>query len=274
MAKVIMTSVQLVERLESLANQKTFYKNKWNYNLGLVAPPKTTETFKDINNRIVTNVNPFTAQARSFDCSNLLKSLLNGYDINNNTVGYYQASLSNTGDCTEYRLLQQCTNKSKDFTQLKEGYPALLYMSGHVATYLGKTVVRNGKSYNVVECTPQFGGGVVYSWVDSNGTRRSCKGGSAAKTYTQWGLFTPWVSYPAQNSKVDVSKYPILKKGSKGEYVLKLQKLLVSKGYDPKGCDSIFGPGCDKAVRQFQKDSKLVVDGCVGPKTWDKLING
>ena len=120
---------------------------------------------------------------------------------------------------------------------------------------------------------------VVYSWVDSNGTRRECKGGQAKGVWTQHGLFTPWVSYsgttqPSQPTKVDVSKYPILKKGSRGSYVLKLQQLLVSKGYDPKGCDSIFGPGCDKAVRQFQKDSKLVVDGCVGPKTWDKLING
>ena len=287
MAKVIMTSDELVARLETLANKKTFYKNKYPYNLGLVAPPKSQKEFSDIvTKKTRINYNPYNELARSFDCNNLLKALLNGYDVNKNTVGYYQANLSNTGDCSEYRLLQQCSNISKDFTKLNA--VSLLYMSGHVGTYIAKEVVRNGKTYNVIECTPAFGNGVVYSWVDTNGTRRECKGGQAKGVWTQHGLFTPWVSYsgttqPSQPTKVDVSKYPLLfmvydpktrTYTTRGSYVLKLQQILVSKGYDPKGCDSVFGPGCDKAVRKFQKDSGLVVDGKVGPKTWDKLVNG
>ena len=259
MAKVIMNSIELVQRLETLANRKTFYKNKYPYNLCYIHSDGRT----------------------SADCNNLYKAILNGYDVNKTTVGYYQKSLSNTGDVSEYRLFLQCTDQSKDFKKLKLGEPRALYMSGHFGGYIGKEVNRNGKLYNVIEATPSFGNGIVYSWVDNDGTRRACKGGSKNGKWTQHGLFTPWVKYVEQTvqpaptqPKVDVSKYPILKKGSKGEYVLKLQKLLVSKGYDPKGCDSIFGPGCDKAVRQFQKDSKLVIDGCVGPKTWDKLING
>lgn len=47
MAKVIMTSDELVARLETLANKKTFYKNKYPYNLGLVAPPKSQKEFSD-----------------------------------------------------------------------------------------------------------------------------------------------------------------------------------------------------------------------------------
>ena len=70
---------------------------------------------------------------------------------------------------------------------------------------------------------------------------------------------------------VDYSKYPILKKGSKGEYVTMLQTRLVQLGYNPKGIDGIFGPGCDAAVRQFQRGYRLEVDGCVGPKTWAML---
>lgn len=69
----------------------------------------------------------------------------------------------------------------------------------------------------------------------------------------------------------DYSKYPILKKGSKGEYVTMLQTRLVQLGYNPKGIDGIFGPGCDAAVRQFQRCYRLEVDGCVGPKTWAML---
>lgn len=274
MAKVIMSSDQLVERLEILANKKTFYKNKWPYNVGLVAPPKSTKEFKDFKGNIRKNYNPHEEVAPSFDCNNLLKCLLNGYDINYTAIGYYQTSLSNTGDCTEYGLLKQCSNISSNFAQLNN--VALLYMSGHVGTYINKEVSRNGKLYNVIECTPSFGNGVVYSWVDKDGTRRACKGGSKNGKWTQWGLFTPWVSYSSiqPSTKVDVSKYPVLKKGSKGSYVTKLQTILVEKKYDPKGIDGVFGPGCDKAVRQYQKDMKLVVDGCVGPKTWDKLVNG
>lgn len=65
--------------------------------------------------------------------------------------------------------------------------------------------------------------------------------------------------------------YPIVKKGSTGEYVKLLQSLLKDFGYDPKGVDGIFGPNTLNAVKQFQKDRGLVVDGCVGPKTWAEL---
>lgn len=289
MAKIIMASDELVRRLEVLANQKTFYRNKWNYNVGLIAPPKSEKDFKDMRNNIKKNYNPYNEQAKSFDCSNLIKSLLNGYDVNKQDVGYYQADLSNTGDCNEYGLLKQCSGISTDFSKLKLGQPALLYMQGHVATYLGKEVVMGLKRYNVIECTTNFGGGVVYSWVDPDGTRRACKGGAKPQKdhYTQWGLFTPWVSYTVQpvqptQPKVDVRKYPVLrftkdKKGrytTRGEWVLKLQKLLYDKGYDPNGLDSVFGPGCEKAVRQYQRDNGLDPDGIVGPLTWNKLMNG
>ena len=289
MAKIIMTSDELVARLEALANKKTFYKNKYPYNLGLVAPPKSQKEFVDCRKNKRVNYNPFEAKAQSFDCSNLVKALLNGYDIDKMEIGYYQVVLSNTGDCSEYKLLSQCTDISSDFSKLGN-QARLLYTNspnGHIGVYLGKTV--QGK-YNVVECTcaKAIGNGVKYSWVDSDGTRRAQRGSAAICKWQKHGLMTPWVSYsdttqPSQPAKVDVSKYPLLfmvydpktkTYTTRGSYVLKLQQILVSKGYDPKGCDSIFGPGCDKAVRKFQKDSGLVVDGKVGPKTWDKLVNG
>ena len=65
--------------------------------------------------------------------------------------------------------------------------------------------------------------------------------------------------------------YPILRKGCTGDYVKKLQTRLVQLGYDPKGIDGIFGPGCLQAVKDFQRSRFLVVDGIVGPKTWREL---
>ena len=197
MSKVIMTANDYINRLKTLANSKTFYKNKWNYNLGLVAPPKSTKTFSDCKGRVTTNINPYNEIAKSFDCSNLVKAIVNGYDVNNNSVGYYQAYLSNTGDCTEKGLLDQCTGISSDFKNIKA--PALLYMSGHIGSYIGITP---DNRFNVIECTNIWGGGVIYSWVDQDGTRRSENGGKPVilsdGTYQRWtkyGYLTPWVSY-------------------------------------------------------------------------------
>lgn len=64
----------------------------------------------------------------------------------------------------------------------------------------------------------------------------------------------------------------ILHRGDRGADVRALQILLVGNGYDPNGVDSICGPGCEAAVKKYQRDHKLEVDGCVGPATWGKLL--
>ena len=250
---VIMTSDDFIKRAKVLASRKTYYKNKWPDNLCYVHTDGRT----------------------SADCVNLYKAILNGYDVYNQTPGYYQKTLTNTGDCSEARLIGQCTDVSTDFKKLRDKEPRILYMKGHIGGFIGTEII-NGKEYNVIEATTSFGGGIVYSYVNEKGERYSHKGGSRNGKWTQHGLMTKWVKYleiSEPKPVYDYSKYPVLKKGSKGEYVYTLQKLLVSKGYDPKGVDGIFGPGCDAAVRKFQRDKKLVVDGCVGPKTWGALYN-
>ena len=64
----------------------------------------------------------------------------------------------------------------------------------------------------------------------------------------------------------------IVQRGSTGADVKALQALLVGYGYDPNGVDGIFGPGCQAAVKRYQKAKGLAVDGCVGPATWSKLL--
>jgi hypothetical protein len=69
-------------------------------------------------------------------------------------------------------------------------------MRGHVGSYIGITH-RNGNTYNVIECTKSFGGGVVYSWVDSDGTRRACKDGASNGKWVSHGKMSKYLNYIA-----------------------------------------------------------------------------
>lgn len=83
--------------------------------------------------------------------------------------------------------------------------------------------------------------------------------------------------YASKSTKgvVDVD-VPVLKKGSKGDSVKALQTLLIGYGFPcgKSGADGSFGAATYIAVRDYQKANGLSVDGSVGAKTWNKLING
>lgn len=66
--------------------------------------------------------------------------------------------------------------------------------------------------------------------------------------------------------------YPTIKKGARGNITKLIQEKLVSLGYNTNGIDGIFGSYTYIAVKQFQRDNKLLVDGIVGPQTWHTLI--
>lgn len=61
--------------------------------------------------------------------------------------------------------------------------------------------------------------------------------------------------------------------GSKGEEVSKIQEKLRDKDYYRGPIDGSFGGGTQAAVKAFQKDKKIEVDGVVGPITWKALFN-
>ena len=71
-----------------------------------------------------------------------------------------------------------------------------------------------------------------------------------------------------------------LKRGDKNAVVRAVQGsfgYFYSEGapevYDVK-MDGIFGAETEKAVRTFQKESGLTMDGIVGPQTWCVLLGG
>ena len=57
----------------------------------------------------------------------------------------------------------------------------------------------------------------------------------------------------------------IIRNGSKGNEVKLLQKFLGIKD------DGIFGKGTEAAVKKWQKENGLLVDGIVGPATWNAM---
>ena len=69
-----------------------------------------------------------------------------------------------------------------------------------------------------------------------------------------------------------VTTQPMLRTGSRGDAVRKLQEMLNAKGYDCGSVDGIFGSKTKAAVLAFQKANGLGADGIVGPLTWGKLV--
>ena len=180
MSNKIYTNKEFVNILRNITeNEPTQYNNKFPYNCGYWDGTKFT-----------------------FDCWNLIKSVLGGW-VPNKTVGYYVSPKSfPTGDCTGAQLLAKCEFKSKDFSKIS--YPGTyLYMSSspHSGTYIGDTNI-NGQIVNVVECTGSWERKVLYSYVDSNGGRWKFKGDKKRNgSWSDWGLL-PYIDYVEQPQPV------------------------------------------------------------------------
>ena len=89
--------------------------------------------------------------------------------------------------------------------------------------------------------------------------------------------FSNNVSNNNLNMGSDLS-YNVLKEGSKGRYVYRLQEYLrrvslVNQNIPNIALDGIFGSETKKAVMSFQKEYGLEVTGIVDGEMWDKLYN-
>lgn len=76
------------------------------------------------------------------------------------------------------------------------------------------------------------------------------------------------VNYIPRNN---LNNYPLLRNGSQGNFVYLLQFILNQYGYN-LSVDGIFGTRTLNAVRGFQRNNSLSVDGLVGNNTWKTLL--
>ena len=129
----------------------------------------------------------------------------------------------------------------------------------------GKTMEHTGFGLNneTVECS----NGVQYSK-----TRN--------KKWTHWGVpacVNDTVPTPAPDPDdgfpANTGWRPTIRRGNKGADVIECQTMLTRLGYDigKTGIDGDFGRATEAAVRSFQSDNGLVIDGVVGVMTWDAL---
>jgi len=261
----------VADLIELATMRKTAYNNHYPNNIGKVQPDGTI----------------------TFDCWNLIKSLLNGWDINRATeVGYVTPNLKTTGDLNGRQLLQHCSQCSQDFTKIKN-YPAGTYLfmaETHSGTYIGDTEI-DGKIYNVIECTGAWERKVLWSYVDEKGRRLRYKGSNQqCYSWTDFGLLTEWVDYGNGVVKPQIEPKPIpdylpkyyIRYGTKGNEVRKLQKalnILGLLGEDGKvlDVDGDAGKNTIFALKSFQRSNGLEVDGDYGPLSQaqlDKSLKG
>lgn len=101
------------------------------------------------------------------------------------------------------------------------------------------------------------------------------RGNRAREIYDRCAGPTPAVEPDEPDKEPDVEKYwppRMVDRGMSGADVTVLQAILVARGYTVDAVNGVFDESTDKAVRKFQKDKKIQVDGVCGPQTWAKLL--
>ena len=259
----VMTAQEFADRLiDTAKNYKTLYIK------GCIGAPMNEKNKKryttncDYNKRAdrKKKIEAASADTFGFDCVCLCpKSILWGWcgDVNA-TYGGAVPESNGVPDWGTEKMIGACADVSEDFDSIAVG--ELVWMKGHVGAYVGDGLV--------VECSPKWKDGAQITACNRDVP------GYNRRNWKKHGKL-PWVDYGEEEETVDV-KLDILKKGAKGEQVKTLQRLLLMLGYSMKGygVDGSFGGATETAVKTFQKNQGLTIDGSVGKATWDKMLKG
>lgn len=234
----------------------------------------------------------------NFDCVILIKAILWGWNENKNHPHGGAVYASNgVKDVNADGMINLCTNVSSDFKNIEPG--EVVWCKGHVGVYIGNR--------QVIEATAAWNKKVQLSTLGQNGERS--KNGKYSVKWLKHGKL-PYIDYgqtakpaPTNNQNNNVKELqkvlntqygcglevdglfgPLTTNACSKNYlylgkkaithVKWLQTRLISKGYScgKYGIDGSFGNDTLAAVKKFQKDKGLVVDGYVGKDTHKKLV--
>lgn len=131
----------------------------------------------------------------SADCWNMIKAFLWGKGVlPKNKGGYwYNPGRYGLGDWNGRQILNACSDVSTDFTSVKPGEYLLTADETHAGIFVGDYKV-GGKTYNVIECTPAWNGGIQKTYVDQQGRRFNTKGGGQLSAW-KYHAKMPWIDY-------------------------------------------------------------------------------
>ena len=102
---------------------------------------------------------------------------------------------------------------------------------------------------------------------------------NSASSSGLWGYVEPvslsptWVHFDRRfgTPACSTGGYPLIRNGSRGNYVCIAQDDLNTLGYTTGGLDGVFGTQTYNAVRRYQSSRGLSVDGIIGCNTWRSL---
>lgn len=145
-----------------------------------------------------------------FDCICLIKALFWGWNGNFKAT-YGGAVYDSKTDYTERGLLDNCTSKSDDFSNIVAG--ELVYMPGHVGVYVG-----NGQ---VIECSPKWENDVQYSNLGNVGKYKT-------GNYRIWSSHgrLQGVDYSTEATPASVKTYTVVK----GDSYWKIAEKMLGNG--------------------------------------------
>ena len=263
MSKNVITAQALIEKFKQALSEK------WGYIWGTAGENWTASKQKELEKA----TDPDRAQGRAYgskwighkvaDCSGLFSwacKQLGGYMYHGSDT-MYRKYCANKGELNK--------GKRTDCGTLKPGTAVFVWNGkkySHVGLFIGgDTVIEAMGTINGVT-TSKVTAGKWTNWGELQGV-----------DYSSAGNDTPSDVIPTGAADGVERSYTgsrrILRKGSKGASVTELQTMLLKLGYDlgPCGIDGDFGKATEAAVRSFQSDHRLVVDGIAGKNTWAEL---
>ena len=184
-----------------------------------------------------------------FDCIGLIKGVLWGWNGDESKV-YGGAVYASNGvpDASADAMIGKCTDVSSNMGNIAVG--EFLWMKGHCGVYVGNS--------KVIESTPSWANGVQVTAL-------------TARKWLKHGKL-PWVEYSVKEVRDVVNiELSVLRKGSKGEEVKTLQRLLNAFGSN-LSVDGSFGSLTQSALKSYQNKNSLQVDGICGEKSWTSLL--
>ena len=188
----VMTNIELANKVKDIANNyKTLYvygcfgapmnatnKNRYSHNYA----------YNEQSSRI-NKIRNASADTFGFDCVNLIKGVLWGWNGNvNATYGGARYASNGVPDTNANGMMNYCTGVSRDFSNIQVG--EAVHMDGHIGIYIGDGLA--------VECTPIWKDGVQITAVGNIGR----KSGYNTRTWTDHGKlkFVDYISSTPSNN--------------------------------------------------------------------------